>query len=737
MSGREWALCQTSPRHLLRGSGTAVALLIASSVLWSGCVSSGRSPGLAQAEVEQIRQHAADAQVELSQTKNGEPVLDVEHQDHGQPHRTQEPLAPSAAQSPRLSKLLKRHAEVERELGQLEGQPYAASPKWVSFPVYQWLQTSSERICVNKKCAGDVGSYFFGCILVITCYPVYDLALLPFTFPYDITRSIGAHIGSASRAHRTKALETQLAKIEAMPEYTSYLDAQGKAEQAAARAKERMEEQRYGPGQIVWSTGTHDVPTTEIAATMSLGSSAWPNFENVASRLMRADFEKAVGEEPFPPTLLVQGKYESLDDFNQRVAQVGKGRNENVRGYNSRVKAYQLPSWRRNMILQQAFWVVFGSPKVAAVAYNPNTQIFSVEIVSDSPYANGFKQGFNLTRQVPNGKAPDFEMKLRTSSPEALFQRHGSHIKVVSGTFDIEGEKYQAVPVNDMAQQELARVDLGKLDTVIFPAPLKEVQVSFAPGGKNAIVSDVDQPQLPQQPEHPDDFALVVGVESYQDKNLPPAEFAERDADTVVRYLQTLGIPKDHLILLKGDDATHARISSRLNSWLPKNVQNGSRVFVYFSGHGSPDPVSRKTYLMPWDGEPKLLQDTALSTDAIYKSLGNLKSKQILVAMDSCFSGGGGRSVIQSGARPLVTVNSGIVPPNVTLISAARPDEIAQSKEDQGYGMMTYFLLKGLNEGKDNAHDLCEFLKPQVSRAAALENQEQHPVCQGPTFKFW
>lgn len=40
---------------------------------------------------------------------------------------------------------------------------------------------------------------------------------------------------------------------------------------------------------------------------------------------------------------------------------------------------------------------------------------------------------------------------------------------------------------------------------------------------------------------------------------------------------------------------------------------------------------------------------------SLYHNLGQLKAKRVVVALDSCFSGAGGRSVLASGVKPLVT----------------------------------------------------------------------------------
>lgn len=242
--------------------------------------------------------------------------------------------------------------------------------------------------------------------------------------------------------------------------------------------------------------------------------------------------------------------------------------------------------------------------------------------------------------------------------------------------------------------------------------------------------SDVDVPGYKLR-ENPDDFALVVGVGKY--KSLPEAKFAERDALIVREHLAALGVPRRNIVSLTGSDATRASLQSYLEEWLPKNVLPGSAVYVYYSGHGAPDVKTGEAYLVPWDGDPKFLKSSAYSTKQLYASLGALKAKKIVVALDACFSGAGGRSVLPDGARPLVMkVDEGFSPQdNLALFAAAAGDEITGSLDEQGHGMFTYFFLKGLSSGKRSARELYEYLKPKVQAEARRQNREQTPAFSG------
>jgi hypothetical protein len=261
---------------------------------------------------------------------------------------------------------------------------------------------------------------------------------------------------------------------------------------------------------------------------------------------------------------------------------------------------------------------------------------------------------------------------------------------------------------------------------------------SAAPVPKAAERSDVDQPTV-HLAEHPDDYAVVVGIENYSN-DLPAAQFAERDAAAVKSHLLALGYPERNIKVLIGQRATGTSLASYIEDWLPRNVKPDGRVFFYFSGHGAPSE-SGQAYLVPWDGDPNFLDKSAYPLKKLYAQLGGLKAKQVIVALDSCFSGAGGRSVLAEGARPLVTkVDTSVAAGSkIVLFAAASSREMTATLKEQGHGIFTYYFLKGLggaaqdDAGAVTARGLYDYLKPKVQDAAARQNRDQTPALEGVT----
>jgi hypothetical protein len=259
-------------------------------------------------------------------------------------------------------------------------------------------------------------------------------------------------------------------------------------------------------------------------------------------------------------------------------------------------------------------------------------------------------------------------------------------------------------------------------------------EITFVP---IAIKSDIDELPTIKMRQNKNAYAIVIGIENYRQK-LPKADFATQDARLVADYLiKTMGYPEENVVMLLNDRASKSDLVKYFEKWLHNNVETGSTVFIYFSGHGAPNTKTGDAYLVPYDGDPSFIAETGYSLNKMYEALGKLQAKEIIVALDSCFSGAGGRSVIAKGARPLVINIQGntALSQNMTVLSASSGEQISSTYDEKGHGLFTYFLLKGIKnedflkpDGSIKMEDLFDYIKPQVERIARRQyNNEQTP----------
>jgi hypothetical protein len=237
----------------------------------------------------------------------------------------------------------------------------------------------------------------------------------------------------------------------------------------------------------------------------------------------------------------------------------------------------------------------------------------------------------------------------------------------------------------------------------------------------------------------PNAYALVVGIEKYRD--VPPPIGARADAEQFAQLAsRTLGVPEAHVRLLIDEHATRGDLEKAL-AWLELNVPVGGRVYFFYSGHGAPDPTSGSAYVLPYDGDPSALDQTAVPLAKLTERLSKTRASESVAFVDACFSGAGGRSVLPKGARPLVRVQAPAPAQGVAVLSSAGGSEISSATPDGKNGLFSRYLLQALGEvGADQDGDyqisleeLTSFVEPRVAREARLQNRVQTPTLSVPS----
>jgi hypothetical protein len=225
-----------------------------------------------------------------------------------------------------------------------------------------------------------------------------------------------------------------------------------------------------------------------------------------------------------------------------------------------------------------------------------------------------------------------------------------------------------------------------------------------------------------------EDLAVIIGIERYQ--NIArKSDYSYNDALLVKQYLKALGFQERNIEFLANERATTAGIRKAIEAWLPNNATKGSKVFMYYSGHGAPD-TNGKGYIVPYDGDPNYLEFTGYPLDRLYATLAKLDSDEVMVVIDSCFSGAGGRSVLPTGARPIFmeVKNPILKSDNVAVLSSARMDQISTSYSEKQLGLFTYYFLNALKDNKMTFVEIYDQIKPRVEDEAKRVNIEQSPT---------
>jgi hypothetical protein len=243
-----------------------------------------------------------------------------------------------------------------------------------------------------------------------------------------------------------------------------------------------------------------------------------------------------------------------------------------------------------------------------------------------------------------------------------------------------------------------------------------------------SIQSDIDKPSFGPSKTivRDNDLAVIIGIEGYQ--NVPKSDFSYNDAKLVKEYVKALGYKERNIDLLTDEKATLSGITKSIEAWLRNKAKADSRVFVYYSGHGAPEPSTGEAYLVPYDGDPNYLSITGYPINRLYDKLGKLQAKEVIIVLDACFSGAGGRSVLAKGTRPLVMVAKGpVMNKNMVVLTATQGMQISTSSPDKGHGLLTYYFLKAIKDGKGDLAEIYEQIKPQIEDEAKALNIQQSP----------
>lgn len=288
---------------------------------------------------------------------------------------------------------------------------------------------------------------------------------------------------------------------------------------------------------------------------------------------------------------------------------------------------------------------------------------------------------------------------------------------------------------------------------VVGPAPGGAVASGVRPASNAPFTSDVDG-NIPQAAQlRNDDIAVIIGVRNY--KRAPEVSYALNDARSMRAYAErALGIKPGNVIFSEDPTLSDLKVLfgdvGRPDGRLADFVKPGrSEVWVFYSGHGAPDPTERRAYLMPADADANRLALTGLSVDMLYDNLSKIGAKHVTVILDACFSGasGGGQMLISSASpigiqvtNPSARFASGSA---ATIIAAAEGQQLANWFDEEQHGMLTYFLLKGMqgsaDANSDGAVTVGEMRSWLTDRADGVpyearrrHGRDQNPQVRGP-----
>ena len=233
-------------------------------------------------------------------------------------------------------------------------------------------------------------------------------------------------------------------------------------------------------------------------------------------------------------------------------------------------------------------------------------------------------------------------------------------------------------------------------------------------------------------------LALIVGVEGYKNTNAS-ALYADSDAKMFRDYAsEKIGIPENRIKTLLNDNAGRIDITRAIKTWLLKRtVTDKTDIYVFFAGHGLATDDGKGMYLLPYDGVPDLLEDSAIQRKQLFADIQATKPRSVTVFLDTCYSGGTrNEETLVASLRPIIiTAKQQSIPDNFTVLSAAKGNQTSQSLEEAKHGLFSYYMMLGMeggadinNDNKITARELHEYVVDKVERQSQFR---QTPELQG------
>lgn len=209
-----------------------------------------------------------------------------------------------------------------------------------------------------------------------------------------------------------------------------------------------------------------------------------------------------------------------------------------------------------------------------------------------------------------------------------------------------------------------------------------------------------------QESQRVNKWAIMVGIDHYEDPNVSKISCAVSDVEMIHRILvdpNLGGFSREQVILLTDNSEkkpTRANILRSLKETLSKE---GSTLLFYYTGHGI--ELNGQSYLVPRDVEADFPEDRGISLSMIKDMLARSRARSKVVILDACHSGE--NVAISEGTRMGNDYQSFLMSqiPNMVILASASKDQIANEDAKQGHGIFSLAIASGLSGEADTNRD--------------------------------
>lgn len=171
-------------------------------------------------------------------------------------------------------------------------------------------------------------------------------------------------------------------------------------------------------------------------------------------------------------------------------------------------------------------------------------------------------------------------------------------------------------------------------------------------------------------------YALIIGVGQYKTADYH-TQYASNDASGIANELSTI-YGKNAIKLLQNSEATKTQIQDGIQNWLGLQAEVNSTAIIYFAGSGTMDNL-----LLPYD-TVQGSDNSDINPQEFETWVSSVKSKNVVIILDSCFSGNFAEAIEHNGSTSIV-------------ITGGSDGELCWQSDAFKHGVFSYYLIDALN----------------------------------------
>ena len=270
----------------------------------------------------------------------------------------------------------------------------------------------------------------------------------------------------------------------------------------------------------------------------------------------------------------------------------------------------------------------------------------------------------------------------------------------------------------------------------------KDIEIIYTDGTRKVIDTGLQEDELWAQVQelqnsrlNENAYIFAIGVEDYANEADVP--FATYSAELTTELLRIkAGVPAENVLLLTERRTTGTTIEGEFRKLL-ENLQanKDSTLYFYYAGHGL--PTDDAVYILPSDAVTGSYIDDDFNLAGMLDKIAQADIKHSYVFLDTCFSGKTDLDTLAFKGVGAVALNpkKPKLADNFTVFYGGQASQFANAYNDKRHRMMSYYLNKGVLDGKEDILELADYVSGEVRKTAARlgPDHRQEPYVEGNT----